>query len=244
MGSGCSKSIILTRSREDIEKDRPVFERLEFKVISLPLIKTEPLEFQLPAEEPDYVVFQSVKAVIYFLDKVTLSPAVRIVAVGEKTKKVLEKRGYRVWMMPDDSTAEGIVKAFPSGKGGTVLVPRSEQGRKEVIEGLRRLGYHVIPLNVYRTAFEKHRPEIVESKLAKGRFIFFASPSAVRSLFANLQENRARERLKSLIVVAIGKTTKRELEEMGVSVSLVPSKPLIEEVALEILKYWQRNCLQ
>ncbi len=243
MGSGCSKSIILTRSREDIEKDKPVFEKLGFEVLSLPLVRTEPLEFKAPELEPDYVVFQSVKAVEYFLSRVALPPAVRIVAVGEKTKKALEKRGYRVWMVPGDSSAQGIVRDFPIGKGEKVLVPRSEQGRKEVIEGLRRLGYNVIPLNVYRTAFEKHRPETVEATLAKGRFILFASPSAVRSLFANLQEDRARERLKSLVVVAIGKTTKRELEEMGVSVRLVPSKPLIEEVAREILRYWQRNCL-
>ncbi len=242
MDTRCSKRVILTRSKEDIERDRSLFENLGFEVYPLPLIDTEPISFELPDIKLDYIVFQSAKAVRYFLDKVTVSPDTRIVAVGTKTRKQVESYGYKVWKVPSENTARGIVDSMPVGSGEVVLVPRSEQGRTEVLYGLETKGYRVIPLNVYRTLQLKYSQRTILKVLQGGGFIVFASPSAVRAFFANLPKAGKSTLTKSLVIVAIGKTTKEILKEEGLEPDLVPSKPLMEEVAKRIALYWQENC--
>ena len=238
----CAKRVILTRSQEDIERDREVFEKYGFEVVALPLIKTERLAFELPQEKPDVIIFQSQKAVRFFLERYKVPEGVKVVAVGEKTRKVLEERGVKVDIVPRENSATGILEELPEGKGELVLVPRSEQGRRELIDGLPKKGYRLLPLNVYRTSVVKHSREEMLEALKGGGFIVFASPSAVKGFFANLQRDLATDILKRLVVVAIGKTTKKELEKFGVSPNIVPMKPLIEEVAGKIHDFWQENC--
>ncbi len=234
--------MILTRSREDIEKDRRLFEKLGFEVVPLPLIETVPLNFQLPESNFAFVIFQSAKAVRYFLRGAKMPSAAKIVAVGKKTEKALKERGYRADIIPEEYSAEGIVKALPEGRGEAILIPRAQEGRREAIEGLERKGYRVLALNVYRTVEVRYDPLLIEEFLGAGGFIVFASPSAVRSLFANLQKDIASLILRNLVVVAVGKTTRGELERRGVRVDLMPAKPLMEEVAGKIHSYWQENC--
>ncbi|WP_457600366.1 uroporphyrinogen-III synthase [Hydrogenivirga sp.] len=237
------KRVILTRSAGDIKRDRGLFERFGFEVVPLPLIETEPLEFELPEEAIDYVVFQSAKAVRHYLDRADIPGGAKVVAVGEKTRRALEQRGYEVWLVPKDMSAEGVLEEFPTGRGEVVLIPRSEQGRTELIEGLKGKGYRVIPLNVYRTVNPKHGKGKVLEALKGGGFVVFASPSAVRGLFANLPKELAKATLRDLIVVAIGKTTKEELEKSGIKPKIIPMIPLMEEVAGKIHEFWQENCL-
>ncbi|RLJ71139.1 uroporphyrinogen-III synthase [Hydrogenivirga caldilitoris] len=243
MGRKPSKRVILTRSREDIERDRALFEKLGFEVIELPLIKTEPLDYEVREEDISYIVFQSTKAVKYFLRRSGIPEDAKVVAVGEKTKKELESLGCKVWLVPEDMSAEGILKEFPEGKGEKVLIPRSEQGRDELIEGLSKKGYKVLPLNVYRTVRLIHPKETLMNLLKGGGFIIFASPSAVQGFFENLQESTALALLNNLIVVSIGKTTKKELEKFGIIPNIIPEKPLMEEVAGKIHRFWQENCI-
>lgn len=234
--------MILTRSEEDIKRDRKVFESLGFEVVPLPLIRVVPLEFSVPDTKVDYIVFQSAKAVRFFLERSKIPDGAKVVAVGEKTGKVLESFGIKVDLVPEDWSAEGIVKAFPYGSGELVLVPRSKKGREEVIKGLEAKGYRVIPLEVYDTVYVKHIPRKIKEVLSGGGFLVFASPSAVKGLFANLQREEISAQLKDLVVVAIGKTTKKELERWGIDPRIVPRRPMMEEVAKELEGFWQENC--
>ena len=236
------KRVILTRSKEDIERDKRVFENLGFEVAPLPLIETVPLDFEIPEFTPDYVVFQSAKAVRFFLKRWRVPKKTKVVAVGEKTKEVLEDLGIRVDLVPDEWSAEGIVRSMPEGRGETILIPRSKKGREEAIEGLKRKGYRVFTVEVYDTKIVNHSPERVREVLKGGGFLVFASPSAVKGLFANLQREEILKLLKGLVVVAIGKTTKRSLEKEGIDPSIVPKKPLMEEIGKEIERFWQENC--
>ncbi len=242
MDRKCVKRVILTRSAEDIEKDRKLFESIGFEVVPLPLIKTEPVEFEIPDINFDWIVFQSVKAVLYFLRKASVPCSAKIAVVGEKTRKILEEKGFSVSLVPSEHSAEGIVKAFPLSEGRNILLPRAEEGREEVISGLKEKGYNVVPLTVYRTTFVLYPVRKVEQLVEKGGFIVFASPSAVKGFFANVQEGKGKRLLNKCVVVAIGKTTKGELESRSISPLLVPTKPLMEEVAGKIHSFWQENC--
>ncbi len=234
--------VILTRQKEDIEKDKEIFERLGMEVLPLPLIKIEPLDFKIPEEAPDYIVFQSKNAVKFFLRKIKIPENVKVVAVGEKTKKFLEKQGIKVYKIPEVQNAKGLCELFKGLPSGSVWIPRSEIGREEIIECLESFGFKVFPINAYRTVCEKYKEEEVERTLKTGNYIVFASPSSVDCLFANLQKDKFLRVMNNLKIVAIGKTTKNKLEEEGLRVDIIPDKPSMEEVAVKIHEHWQEIC--
>ena len=236
------KRVILTREEEDIERDRKVFEGYGFEVVSLPLIRSEGVPFEDNSGTFDWVVFQSVRAVRFFLERAEIPSECKIAVVGEKTKNYLESLGYRVDFVPEDQSAEGLSKELPLSGGERVLIPRSSIGRETLLKGLKERGCDVVDLVVYRVEVERHSPEKVRGTLAGGGFIVFASPSAVKGLFANLQREEILNYLRNLVVVAIGKTTKNYLESEGVTADIIPTKPLMEEVAVKIHTFWHEFC--
>ncbi|MFN3598363.1 MAG: uroporphyrinogen-III synthase [Aquificaceae bacterium] len=225
--------IALTRSQEDTQKDKVLFEREGFEVFPLPLIEEEALEFEIPSLCFDYVIFQSQKAVRHLLSKHKLKEE-KIVVVGEKTKKAVEDFGYRVWAMPESYYGEEIVKLFEDLRG-RVLVPRSAVGRDEVIEGLKGLGLEVYAINIYRVKEKLYDKDYLYDVLSKVDALFFASPSAVKGLFANLQKQEITRLLEKKKVLCIGKTTKDFLRKELSIEALMPKKPTIEEV-VKLLK--------
>ncbi len=227
------KRIALTRSKEDIEKDRLIFERAGFQVVELPLVEEELLDFEPPKESFDFVVFQSSRSVKAFLSKCRLKGE-KVVVVGEKTKRAVEEHHYDVWAMPENYYGEEILRIF-QGLSGKVLIPRSAVGRDEVVEGLKALGFEVQTLDVYTIKPKLYPKEELITKLYTSDAIVFASPSAVKGLLANLQKEEALRLLEPLKVICIGKTTKDFFEkEIGLK-CLVPEKPSIEKV-MELLK--------
>jgi len=221
--------VILTRSKEDIEKDRKLFEKEGLEVIPLPLIETKPLEFSVPKEDFEIVIFPSAKAVKYFLEKAKLSGKERIIVVGKVTGKALEKYGYKAYELPENYYGEEIVKML-KGEKGKVLIPRSREGREEIIKDLESMGFEVMPLNVYTTKIVLYQREEFIKKLSEGDFIVFASPSAVRGFFANLPKEEGINFLKTKKVVCIGKTTNEELIRLSGMSGLMPERPSMEEV--------------
>ncbi|MEN3027746.1 MAG: uroporphyrinogen-III synthase [Aquificaceae bacterium] len=225
--------VVLTRSLEDIQKDRPLFEREGFEVIALPLIQEVPLQFQVPEMVFDFVVFQSPRAVRLFLSKHRLGGE-KVVVVGEKTKREVESFGYSVWAMPEDYYGEELLKIF-RGLSGRVLLPRSAVGRDEVMEGLKELGLEVYPLEVYTLKEKTYQREELLEKLSGADAVLFASPSALKGLFANLQKEDIKRLLGGKVLICLGKTTKDFLKESLGFHCHVPEKPTLEKV-VELLK--------
>lgn len=233
--------VALTRAEEDIRKDRPIFERASFKVVELPLIEEVPLDFEVPEEEFDYLVFLSPRAVRLFLSRHSPKGS-KIVAVGEKTKKAVEEFGYEVFAVPENYYGESILKLM-AGKRGRVLIPRSEVGRQEVIEGLRALGFEVYTLNVYTVRPLIYKKETLMERLELADAIFFASPSAVEGLLANLPKEEASSLLARKVVLCIGKTTKEYLYSKLSLQCLTPEKPTVESV-VSLLRSLARSLQQ
>lgn len=231
--------IALTRSLEDIKRDKKLFENAGFEVIDVPLIEEEVLNFEIPPLNFDFVVFQSPRAVRVFLSKYKLGNE-KIVVVGEKTKKTVEEFGYKAWAMPREYYAEEIVKLF-EGLSGKVLVPRSAVGRDEVIEGLKALGLEVYPIDVYRVKEKIYEKEDLLERLKRADVILFASPSAVKGLLANLPKEEATELLKDKKILSIGKTTKEFIKKELELDSQMPEKPTMESL-VEFLKNWHKVC--
>ncbi len=230
-----SFKVILTREEEDIKRDKELFERVGFKVVELPLIRTVPLPAELPLQDYDYIVFQSQKAVRYFLERWEPSPKAKIVAVGEKTAKLLKELGYEVFKMPEKQSAEGLIEIFKDLPFGQVLVPKSKIGRRELIDFLKEHGFKVYELDLYTTQPVLYQREEFIAKLGEGKVILFYSPSAVSAFFANLQKNGMTLEDLNLQFVAIGETTKKALQEAGLENVLTPEKPKTEAI-INLLK--------
>ncbi len=234
--------MILTRGQEDIEKDRKYFEEFGFEVVPLPMIRSLSLDFVLSEDTYDWVLFQSVRSVKYFLKRHPIPPGSKIIAVGDKTRRFIEETGYSVFAVPRDRSASGMVEFMKGMKRGKVLIPRSAKGLRTLIDGLAELGFHVVDIPVYDLETVTYPSGYVEDVLKEGGFLVFASPSAVNALFENLQKPSNLRSAKGLVVVAIGKTTKKELRKMGVEGVLMPSEPLMEEVARTVWEFWHNSC--
>ncbi|MFN3813517.1 MAG: uroporphyrinogen-III synthase [Aquificaceae bacterium] len=233
----------LTRSEEDIGKDRKVFEREGFEVIAIPLIQTKPLEFELQKDIFDYVIFQSEKAVRYFLSRERLRGDEKIIAVGEATKISVERYGYKVHHVPERHYASEILKIM-EGRRGKVLIPRSREGRDELIKGLRSMGFDVYTVDAYTTQKVVYTRKELLIKLSEADVLVFASPSAIKSLFANLQKKESIKVLKGKVTVCIGKTTKEEFFSLSGLDCLMPEKPSMESIAnllRELVQSLQNN---
>lgn len=222
--------VILTRSPEDIERDRKLFEREGLDVIAIPLIKTVPIDFEPIDENFDFVIFQSAKAVRYFFEKAKLRGNEKVIAVGQAVKEAVESYGYSVYQIPEKYYAQEIKLLMEKEKRGKVLLPRSREGREELIQWLRDMSFSVYPLNVYRTEQILYEREDFLKRLSMGQFVFFASPSAVKGFFANLPKPEGTKLLKEKKIVCIGKTTKEELTSLSGLSCFLPEKQSVDSV--------------
>jgi uroporphyrinogen III methyltransferase/synthase len=155
------RSVVVTRAREQASGLRARLEMLGAEVLELPSIAIEPLAFSLPhVARYAWTVFTSVNGVRTFFER-GLGPAgldarafgpVRVAAIGPGTAGALAERGIVADLVPERFVAESLLDAFPGAETGErVLLARAEQARDVLPEGLRKLGYGVDVLALYRT---------------------------------------------------------------------------------------------
>lgn len=199
-----------------------------FNVLEDPL-----LEPSATGEEPlpaDYVVFTSVSGVRIAIDS-DAELSGRVCAIGPRTREALEERGVDVYLVPDEYTSEGLVKALEGEVGGMrVEVARSDHGSPELLAGLNDAGAFVHETVLY----ELQRPveggvETVEALLS-GELdgVFFTSSLTVEYLLDAAEDtgnnDDVLEALRGVVVGVIGEPTLRTAEDYGVDVDFVPPK--------------------
>jgi len=232
------KRVLLTREPADIERDRIEFLKRNIGIVRLPLIKTVDVPFICPGVRPDYIVFQSKRAFEYFVKKSEIPRNTKIIAVGEKTKNFLEKRGYRVHRIPEEQRAEGICEVMKNEERGVVWIPRAEGGREEAVLCLRKMGFTVFAFFVYKTFNIYYKPSLFKCRVGSADAVIFASPSAVVGFFENLKNCRYDIDLGNKLFVAIGKTTNDCLKAYGIENALIPYKPNIGAIAESLNNLW------
>jgi uroporphyrinogen III methyltransferase/synthase len=156
------RSVVVTRAREQASTLSARLASLGAEVLELPAIALEPL----PVELPDlgayaWLVFTSANGVAGFftrgLDPLGLDARalarMRVAAIGPGTAGALATRGVRADLVPERFVAESLLEAFPppTTPGERVLLPRAEQARDVLPEGLTSRGFAVDVLPIYRT---------------------------------------------------------------------------------------------
>ena len=231
-----SRSVVVTRAREQASELRRRLEALGAEVVELPAITIEPVAFDVPdLERYRWLVFTSANGVGAFFDR-GLVPAgldaralagLRVAAIGPGTATALAERGVRADLLPERFVAESLLEAFPPAPPDEerVLLARAEQARDVLPAGLAERGYTVDVLPVYRTVTASPDAAALE-RVRRGDVdaLTFTSSSTVTNLCDQLGEVPAPQPL----VVSIGPVTSKTALERGLRVDVEAAEHTID----------------
>lgn len=232
------KRIVITRAPE---QSRELIETLPSKgaeVFLLPLVRFAPAYDQGPLDEQlarltsfDALIFLSTNAVRFVCSRcgelnidIAGEQAPKFVAaVGPATSRALADHGVRVDYVAREHTGESLVRELHDlVEGGSVLLPRSDQGDERVPAALAEIGARVTEVVAYRTAVPHDFDAIVVAKIlsADVDVIIFASPSAVQNLIGVFGANEVAEVARRVRFAAIGPTTAQALRDASLPVAI------------------------
>lgn len=176
-------------------------------------------------DEYDWVLLTSQNAADAFLSRLALGAAPRALAcVGASTARTCEKRGFRVDLVPETFNADALLEALTARLGDAIarsvfLMPRAEEGRETLPQGLRERGARVDVVIAYRTVpADAEKATLLRELDAKEiNVLSFASPSAVTFFHRLLEGEPLLARVLRLPTVCIGAVTAARAEDLGFS---------------------------
>jgi len=238
------KTIAITRSKEDAQEFIELVSKQNANPITLPTIqlvsKGEKIvdEFldTIEKENPDYSVFMSSKAVALLIESAKkiskfekLQLAITntiVIAVGPKTKDVLERENIKVAYVPERYSSVGVGEVFTrlNATGKKAIIPRSGASTPFLKNLLEKIGINVVELYLYDvcafndpTEWNDFRDLFSQNKIDG---IIFTSASSVRAFFEIMINDYTQENLIQLLektkVIAIGPFTADELKKFNV----------------------------
>ncbi len=251
------KTVVITRPRGQASELAKIITKLGGMPYIVPLVEIRPprdkrsvtqLVERLLGGQIDYAVFMSVNGVRWLFRagdalevKTEMAAALNhtvVVAVGPKTAAELERHTVKVGLTPSKYSAEGIVEALGGAdlKGKTVVLARTDKVSPHLRRELEEMGAAVLEITVYDSIPPRNRSRILRliHDLSEGRVdvMTFTSSAAAQNLFKVAEDghlvNALKASLKGVVVVAIGPKTKGTLEELGVSVDVVPTEYTVE----------------
>lgn len=225
------KKILVTRPRERSGTISDKLRCLGAEVLELPAIRTEPIpdnrrlrEVLGHLSEYQYLVFTSPAGVKQFFEEMRQAGCdiraigtARLAAVGQGTRKELEERGLICELIPQvyDGKHLGILLGETCREGERILIPRAEQGSRELVEEIRtRVSVEITDLPIYRTVYENPFWTIeVQKQLEQGsiHMAVFTSASTVKG-FAKAAEGVDYGKLQA---VCIGAQTEAAAKKFG-----------------------------
>lgn len=246
-----NQRVVVTRARQQAGKLTAAFEGAGAVVECLPLIEiTEPADpgpletAARQVSEFDWLALTSTNAVNAFFDQLQAPvPAeVRVAVIGPATARAVMQRGALPTLVASRADAEGLVADMAPDLDGSerVLVPRADDGRRELIEGLEALGARVLAVDAYskrlpETAAAQALELFGDGKSEKHEigWVTFTSPRIVRHFVGLFGEawDRRRDELRA---VSIGPVTTRELQRQGISQIAEAARPSPDEMVAAV----------
>lgn len=246
-GALAGQRVVITRARQQAGELAAAFARAGAEVELLPLIEVAAPDDREALERAareaggyDWLAFTSANAVDAFLPRLDapLGEGVKVAVVGPATARAAREHGVEPRLVASRSDAEGLAAEMAPrvADGERVLVPRADDARPALVEGLRALGVKVTAV----TAYAKRLPP---ATAARARELFddreigwvtFTSPRIVRH-FAELFGAVWQERRHEVRALSIGETTTLELRRRGVERVSEASRPTVEEMVAAAL---------
>ena len=185
------------------------------------LIRTVPIITKLDPyilKNVDWIFFTSKNGVEYFFNlQPQLPKKVKFGVMGSGSENALRSLGFRA-----DYTGEGVDSADVGAEfaklanGTTILFPAAEDPMRSIHQALSA-ATKMIDLPVYETVWED------DAEASSAEVLIFTSPSNVEAYFADNLLDVGQQ------VIAIGKSTGKKLDEIGVKYTL-PFSP--DEIGL------------
>lgn len=215
------RKIALTRDYESGIKDKKKLEVMGFDVKIIPTIKIveknlDILEEKFKDFSYDYLVFTSKNAVKIFFDNLIENHDIRdigkvkIAAIGERTKKEIEKYNLKVDIVPRNFVGENLLDEMGKHvkKDDKIFFSHSNLSRKKIIEGLYKMGI-LDEIEIY----DNIKAEKLDQDLDFDEIIFTSS-----SCVNNFVEIYGKEALLNKKIYSIGQITTKTIENHGLEV--------------------------
>lgn len=215
------RKVFISREIGEHSYFRKALAKHEIEIDGRSLIKTFPIVHVLDPfylKNIDWVFFSSRNGVEYFFKlNPTLSKKVKFGVVGRGSEDTLRKFGHLASFVGESGDIDEVGQEFAQLVAGTtVLFPRAQDSLQSIQKTLGETT-KVVDLPIYETVIEEN----IDGTAAE--VLIFTSPSNVDAYFAaNLLEPEQK-------VIAIGNSTGKKFDEMGVKYTL-PYSP--DEIGL------------
>ena len=200
-------------------------------------------------EEYAWVIFTSPNGVRFFFDRLeTLGldlrslKGIKIGAIGPATAHLLSEYRLKADLIPEKYQAEYLLEAFSriALSNKKILIPRAEEARDVLPEGLRNLGAEVSVVHTYQTLPAVEGKEELKEKLSKGTIdcITFTSSSTVINFLALFHRQEVLALLKKVMIACIGPITAQTAKNNGLDVNIIAEEYTIPGLVRAIEKYY------
>ncbi len=226
----------------------------------VPPASWEPFNRRLAAlSAQDWIAFTSATAVRFSLRRLQMLrrpptdlAVARIAAVGKGTAAAVEEAELTVALTPEKSfQGEGLLSALRGRlqPGDRVWLPRAQEGRDMLAEGLRAQGVDVTVTTVYRTVAPTDGLGPVQDALETGGldWLIFTSPSTATNFFRMLPDGLRPAVVRGDLqhppprVACLGEVTAWAARELGFRVHVVPQQQDIPGLVEAIVAMIQGN---
>ncbi len=230
-----NNTILITRAESQSEDFSEKLQQLGAKTISLPLIKTSPInQTELSNSYNntfDWLIFTSVNAAIYFFEtidsKIVQS---KIAVVGEKTAQYIQQLGLTINFQPSEFTGKHLANEIPINQNEKIFIPRSIVAKNDLVEILENRNCSVTTLSIYdNTAISYTDKELTSLLNCKIDYITFTSGSTVKA-FANLNYQ-----LPQTKAICIGPETAKIAKQLNIIIAEMANPHTIEGMIDAIL---------
>ena len=220
---------------EELQKK---LEKNGVEVLSLPLIRTVPVDFNplvVKNFSPDFLVFSSKNGVKWFFERVPVEwVKCNVVAVGSSTAGKLKSLGFSP-LVPREFSGEGLIELFLEEdlQGRRFLLVKPRVARRTFANFLREKGAVVEELVVYETVYDNSCKDRLLEFFRRGvDFAAFTSPSNFKSFLSQVSG----ELVSGVKLIPIGTATKRAIEESGFTCYTVPEEFSLKGIVETVLK--------
>lgn len=244
------KKILVTRPRNAGTKLSDMLRGYGAEVLDLPTIKTNPLKDQSRLYQAferirkyQWIVFTSPMAVRVFFEEMHKKKIdirtlwkVKIAAIGQGTKQLLEEKGMFVDLVPQIYDGEQLGRALCKECVGEerILIPRAKIGGPELVKELKQKpGLEIEEVPIYETVYASS--DIIDEKRLFEKeeidWVIFTSSSTVRGFVESLHGLE----FSNVKAICIGKQTKATADCFGMQTE-VAEQATIESIVQVILQ--------
>jgi uroporphyrinogen-III synthase len=216
---------------------------------------------QVEAGKVSRVIITSSTAVMYLMrllnKKGNASKVVKrlnekgVIAIGPTTAEALKREWIKVEVIPEKFTSEGLVDHLHEGigTGDVVWLVRSDKGSQVILQGLERTGAKVEEVAVYSLVKSEPDRAMLDMyfwTVKEGIDVFAFTSSMMAESFIQEGERKYGVRqfgtaLNASLIAAIGESTRRTLEDMGINVDVMPEKATFSDMMVAIRNYIDRK---